>query len=189
MVDWSVHNMGAYALLYCVGTMDPPICQTLRILLSHISLESYPRNWIIPFRSHVIYCLSNNYADHSILRGLYSPPWVPADSAGFPVESRNSVEFHGISMESIWLEPQPFGFPFPWKFPLFSKEFQWKWLESGSLQEWFPMESVGFHWNSMGKSLIVIVKNSTIVKNQTLAPTIHHVSERKSVLAVALSDC
>ena len=24
------------------------------IFLSHISLESYPRNWIIPFRSHVI---------------------------------------------------------------------------------------------------------------------------------------
>ena len=65
--------------------------------------------------------------------GLYSPPWVPADSAGFPGKS----EFHEISMESIWLEPQPFGVPFPWKFPLFSKEFRWKWLESH-----------GLHWNS-----------------------------------------
>ena len=82
--------------------------------------------------------------------GLYSSPWVPADSTRFPVESQNSMEFHGISMESIWLEPQPFVFPFPWKFPLFSKEFQWKWLESRSLWEWFPMESMGFHWNSAG---------------------------------------
>ena len=49
-----------------------------------------------------------------------------------------------------------------------------------------PLE---FRWNSMGKSLIVIVKNSTIAKNRTLAPTMHHVSERKSVLAVALYDC
>ena len=44
--------------------------------------------------------------------GLYSP-WVPVDSAGFPVESQNSMEFHGIFMETIWLESQPFGFQFP----------------------------------------------------------------------------
>ena len=49
-----------------------------------------------------------------------------------------------------------------------------------------PLE---FRWNSMGNSLIVIVKNSSIVKNQTLASVIHHVSERKSILAVALYDC
>ena len=44
-------------------------------------------------------------------------------------------EFHGISMESNWLEPQPFWFPIPWKFRLFSKEFQQKWSESWSLPE------------------------------------------------------
>jgi len=65
--------------------------------------------------------------------GLYPPPWVPADSATFQVESWNSAEFHGTFMESNWLEPQPFWFPIPWKFQLFSKEFWWKWSESWSL--------------------------------------------------------
>jgi len=46
------------------------------------------------------------------------------NSCGFQAESRNSAEFHGISMESNWLEPQPFWFAIPWKFPLFSEEFR-----------------------------------------------------------------
>jgi len=69
-------------------------------------------------------------------------------SCGFWAESWNSMEFHGISMESNWLEPQPFCFPIPWKFRLFSKEFQQKWLESWSLWEWFLWESMEFHWDS-----------------------------------------
>ena len=89
-------------------------------------------------------------------RGLYSPPWVPADSARLSVESWNSAEFHGISMESIWLEPQPFGFPFPWKFPLFSKEIWWKWLESESLwddSQQKPWDPIGTPLKFHGKQL------------------------------------
>ena len=48
-----------------------------------------------------------------------------------------------------------------------------------------PLE---FHLNSVGNSFKVIVKNSAMVKNRTLASTTHHVLERKSVLAVALCD-
>ena len=40
---------------------------------------------------------------------------------------------------------------------------------SGNDSQWNPMDSIGiplkFHWNSVGNSFIVIVKNSIIVKN------------------------
>jgi len=82
--------------------------------------------------------------------GLYLPPWVLAESGGFRVECRNSMEFHGILMESRWLKPQPFWFPIPLKFqwnptwnPTESDRIWWKQLESGSLREQFPLESIG----------------------------------------------
>ena len=63
---------------------------------------------------------------------------------------------------------------------------------SGNDSQWNPWDSIGiplkFRWNSMGNSLIVIVKNSIKVKNRTLASTTHHVRERKSVLAATLCD-
>ena len=60
MGDWSFHNLDAYAVLYCVGTVDPPICQTARIFLSHISLESYQcdlrliKQWGGPYAHNLI---------------------------------------------------------------------------------------------------------------------------------------
>ena len=41
------HNIDWYALLYSIGTLDPPIFQTTRISLCHMCSESYHRNGII----------------------------------------------------------------------------------------------------------------------------------------------
>ena len=63
---WS-HNMDAYALLYFAGHSGSTNLPAARIVLSHISLKSYHRNWIIPFRSHVLIKQPRPYADHLIL--------------------------------------------------------------------------------------------------------------------------
>ena len=63
---WS-HNMDAYALLYFGGHSGSTNLPAARIVLSHISLKSYQRNWIIPFRSHVLIKQPRSYADHLIL--------------------------------------------------------------------------------------------------------------------------
>jgi len=52
-------------------------------------------------------------------------------------------EFHGIPTESIWLEPQPFWVPIPWKF-------QQNLMESTGISwnlEPPRMTSIGIHWN------------------------------------------
>ena len=103
------------------------------------------------------------------------------------------VEYQGESKDlSIWLEPQPFGFPFPWKFPLF---FQGIPMEMVRIWEPLGMIPSGIHgiplefcWNSMGNSFTLIVKNSTTVKIQTLVLVTHHVSKQRYVLAAALCD-
>ena len=68
-------------------------------------------------------------------------------------------------------------------------------MEMVGIQEPSGMISNGIHgiplefcWNSVGNSFKVTVKNSTIVKNRTLASATHHVLEQKSILAVALCD-
>ena len=93
-------------------------------------------------------------------------------SCGFHQIPSGKSEFHGISMESIWLEPQPFGFSFPWKFPLFPKSSNGNGQNpraSRNDSQWNPWDSIGillkFSWNSMGNHIIVIIKNSTTIKN------------------------
>ena len=46
----SFHIIDWYALLYSVGTLDWPICQTARISLCHMCSKWYHRNGIIPER-------------------------------------------------------------------------------------------------------------------------------------------
>ena len=118
---------------------------------------------------------------------------IPPDSQWKVGILRNSMEFlwkaFGWSLSHL-------GFLFHGNsnfFPRNSDGNGWNPGASGNDSQWNPWDSVGiplkFRWNSMGNSLIVIVKNSTIVKNRTLASATHHVRERKSILAVALYDC
>ena len=78
-----------------------------------------------------------------ILRSLLSS----MSSCGFPVESWNSAEFHGVFMETIWLVSQPFGFWFPWKFPLFPRN---------------SKNSAGIPWETASLSLSKIVEWASI---------------------------
>ncbi|EDR13466.1 uncharacterized protein LACBIDRAFT_308413 [Laccaria bicolor S238N-H82] len=64
-------------------------------------------------------------SDVQLSRSLPSP----MSSGGFRWIPSGMLEFHGIPMETSWLEPQPFWFPIPWKF------------------QWNPMESSGNGWN------------------------------------------
>ena len=73
MGDWSIQNMDAYALLDYVGTVDPLICQTAWIFLSHISLKSYhlelmwlnthqtTKKTMLIFNPYEIYTLKETY--------------------------------------------------------------------------------------------------------------------------------
>ena len=116
-----------------------------------------------------------------------------------PPDSQWKVGISWNSMEFLWKafgwSLSHLGFLFHGNshfFPRNSNGNGWNLGSSGNDSQWNPWDSIGillkFCWNSMGKSLIVIVKNSTIVKNRTLMSATHHMSERKSVLAVALYD-
>ena len=63
---------------------------------------------------------------------------------------------------------------------------------SGNDSWWNPMDSIGippkFRWNSIGNSIIVIVKNSTTTRNWTLTSVRHHVSNQVGILTAALYD-
>ena len=69
----------------------------------------------------------------------------PMSCSGICWIQTGMLEFHGILMESILLEPQPFWFSIPWKF--------WQNLmESRDLvriQEPLGMGSIQIHWNSI----------------------------------------
>ena len=57
-------------------------------------------------------------------------------------------------MESIWLEPQPIGVPFPWKFLLFFQGIPMEMVRITEPPGMIPDGSHGipleFHWNSAG---------------------------------------
>ena len=114
-----------------------------------------------------------------------------------PPDSQWKVGILQNSMEFLWKEfgwsLSHLGFLFHGNshfFPRNSDGNGWNPGASGNDFQWNPWDSIGipleFHWNSVGNSLLVIIKNSTIAKHRTLTSTIHHVSERKSVLPVAL---
>ena len=90
-----------------------------------------------------------------ITKGLYSPPWVLAESARFWLECWNFMEF--------WWNPfgwsfSHFGFP-SMEIPMESNGIQWNWSEPRSLWEWFPLEFHGihsnrFHWMLIGMQFL-----------------------------------
>ena len=97
---------------------------------------------------------------------------IPTGKSEFRRIPWNFYGKHLAGASAIWVS-------ISMEIPTFSKEFRWKWSVSGSLQEWFPMESMGFHWNSAGipwetalKSLSKIVqllKSNTRVCNTSRA--------------------
>ena len=114
-----------------------------------------------------------------------------------PPDSQWKVGIPQNSMEFLWKafgwSLSHLGFLFHGNshfFPRNSNGNGWNPGASGNDSQWNLWDSIGipleFHWNSVGNSLLVIIKNSTIAKNRTLASAIHHVSERKSILPVAL---
>jgi len=102
-------------------------------------------------------------------------------------------EFHGIPMESIWLEPQPFWVPIPWKFqqnPMESTGISWNPGASQNGFHWNPLESAGndwnpeilthsnhfqqipvdSHWNAMIAAVIIFNKKDTWSRIEPMAP-------------------
>ena len=115
---------------------------------------------------------------------------IPSGKLEFRRIPWNFYGKHLAGASAIWVS---FSMEIPTFFPRNSDGNGWNPGASGNDSQWNPWDSIGiplkFRWNSMGNSLIVIVKNSTIVKNQTLASATHHVREQKSILAVALYGC
>ena len=64
---------------------------------------------------------------------------------------------------------------------------------SGNDSWWNPWDSIGipleFRWNSIGNSIIVIVKNKSTTRDWTLASVRHHMSNEVAILTAALYDC
>ena len=121
--------------------MDPPICWTARIFLSHISLKSYQCDLIL------IKQCRGPYAVNLILKaftfdrrsgGLYPPPrnpyglhWTPLDSSGFqcPFCQAKLAGTKPSPLESSPVQSSPV-----------------HWTESPVKVQWSPQESTGFHW-------------------------------------------